>query len=183
MELFKPIRILTGRLILRMRLKKIRRNKRFNSLHNSHKIGIAWDGSDTTDFEAIASFYHEMQKLNIQTDIICYYPGKVLPDKYTAIRYLSCIKESDLNYFYIPRSSDIEGFINTPYEILIDINNNNFFPLKYITVLSRAELKIGPDSSAYRDMLDMTIKIPGKHEVSYYLEQVKYYLDMINAGT
>lgn len=183
MELFKPIRLFAGGLKLSIRLKNTRRNKKFNSLHNTHKIGIAWDGSDTRDFEAIASFYHEMQKLNIQTDIICYYPDKVLPDKYTAIRYLSCIKESDLSYFYIPRSSDIEEFINTPYEILIDINNNNYFPLKYITVLSRAELKIGPDSSAYRDMLDMTIKISGNYEVSYYLEQVKYYLDMINAGT
>lgn len=182
MELFRGMRLLTGRWLLKMRKKKVRRNKQFNNLGNSHKIGLVWDGSNTADFKSIASFYNDMLKKNIQTDIICYYPDKVLPDQYTAIRYLKCVKVSDLNLWYLPQSPDIDEFINIPYEILIDVNNNNHFPAEYMTVLSKAEFKVGPACSAYRDMLDMTIKIDGEYETSYYLEQVKYYLEMINTG-
>lgn len=182
MELFKGMRLFTGRWLLKRRQRKVRRNKQFNNLGNSHKIGLVWDGSNTADFKSIASFYNDMLKINIQTDIICYYPDKVLPDEYTAIRYLKCVKKSDLNLWYIPQSPDIDEFINTPYEILIDINDNNYFPAEYMTVLSRAEFKVGPDCSPYRDKLDMTIKIEDKYETAYYIEQVKYYLDMINTG-
>ncbi|HCC71679.1 MAG TPA: hypothetical protein DEQ09_11085 [Bacteroidales bacterium] len=182
MELFKGIRLVVARLILNQRLKRTRRNKKFNNLRHSHKIGIVWDGSNIADFEAITSFYHEMLKRNIQVDIICYYPKIILPDQYTAIRYLTCIKKTDLNWFYIPQSNDIDEFIHTPYEILIDINNNNYFPVKYITVLSQAEFKVGAENLSYRDKIDMTIKINRKNDPVYYLEQVKYYLEMINTG-
>ena len=183
MELCKGTGLFIGKLIMKRRLKSIRRHKKFNNLHNAHKIGIVWDGSNTDDFEAITTFYQDMQKINIQVDIVCYFPKTVLPDKYTAIRYLSCIKKPDLNFFCIPRSDDINEFINTPYEILIDININNHFPIKFITVLSRAEFKVGSESSDYSDMLDMTINISRKNDLVYYLEQVKYYLEMINTST
>ena len=183
MTLFKGTRLLFGRIALNKRLKKIRRNKKFNNLRTSHKIGIVWDGSDTSDFEGITSFYQDMKDINIQVDIICYYPDNILPDEYTAIRYLSCLKKSDLNFFYIPQNYDIEEFINTPYDILIDINIRNHFPIEYISVLSRAEFKVGPDTSKYKDKLDMTIKISDNDAPTYYLNQVRYYLEMINTGT
>jgi len=182
MEMFKGIRVALGRSVLKKRLKKTRRNKKFNNLRNSHKIGIVWDGSNTSDFDGITEFYQEMLKKNIQVDIICYYPEKVLPDKYTAIRYLTCVKRSDLNYFYIPQSYDINEFINTPYEILIDINPNNYFPVEYISVLSRAEFKVGCNMSSYCDKMDMTIKISEGDDPEYYLKQAKHYLEMINTG-
>lgn len=182
MELLNRIRLFFGGFVLNQRLKKIRRHKKFNNLRNSHKIAIVWDGSNTADFKAITDFYQEMQKKNIQVDVVCYYPKNVLPDEYMIIRYLTCIKKADLNFLSFPQSADIEEFINTPYEILIDINNNNYFPVKYVTVMSRAEFKVGSDSSAYRDKLDMTIKMTRKYDPAYYLQQVKYYLEMINTG-
>jgi hypothetical protein len=183
MELFRGTRLFIGNLVLKQRRRKTRRQKKFNNLRNAHKIGIVWDGSRTEDFEALTAFYQEMQERNIQVDIICYYPRKVLPDKYTAIRYLTCIKRTDLNYFFIPQSDDIDEFINTPYEILIDINENNLFPVRFISVLSRAEFKVGIESSSYRNELDMTINIDKQYDASYYLEQVRYYLEMINTST
>ena len=183
MELFKGTRLFIGRLALKQRRRKIRRYKKFNNLRNAHKIGIVWDGSNTEDFEALTAFFQEMQERNIQVDIVCYYPRKILPDKYTAIRYLTCIKRTDLNYLFIPKTDDIEEFINTPYEILIDMNENNLFPVRFISVLSRAEFKVGIESSSYRNELDMTININNKYDARYYLEQVKYYLEMINTST
>lgn len=182
MEIFKKSRQLWARHLLRRRLKKSFRNKKFNNLRNAHKIGIVWDGSYISEFKHISPFFQKMLGNGIQVDIVCYYPGKILPDDYTALRYLTCFKRSDLNFFYLPNQEDITEFISTPYEILIDINFRNRFPLYYITAMSKAEFKIGAGETVNHSALDMTIELEDKENIKYYLEQVEHYLNMINTG-
>lgn len=180
MELFKGIRQFIGRKIMISRTSRLRRNKRFNNLHNAHKIALVWSAENEDDLAIINNFYREMQKREVQTDIICYYPGHILPDNLTALRHINCFKLSDLNYIYIPVSPGIIEFINTPYEILIDINFENHFPLQWITALSVAELKIGTVDAGNSYLMDMTFDLNEKKETAYYLDQVKRYLEMIN---
>ena len=182
MELCKNSRLAVGSFIVTRQLNKFYRIKKFNSLRNAHKIGIVWDGSNINDFKAITAFYMEMQGKGIQVDIVCYYPGKILPDEYTALRYMTCYKRGDLNLFFIPHILELDEFIATPYEILIDINFNNYFPLYYVSALSKAEFKIGAGKTINHNTLDMTIEIANKKDISYYIEQVRYYLEMINTG-
>lgn len=180
MELFKRLRQFTGGKILASRAGRLSRRKRFNSLHNAHKIAIVWSAENDGDLKIINSFYQEMQKRGIQTDILCYYPGHILPDNLTALRHINCFRRTDLNYLYIPVSPGIIEFINTPYEILIDINFGKHFPLRWISSLSMAELKIGSDNNGTDSYMDITIKLNDRNETDYFLEQVKFYLEMIN---
>lgn len=182
MEIFYRSRLLWAKTLLRTRIKRTFRNKKFNNLRNAHKIGIVWDGSFVSDFQHITDLYQRLQSRDIQVDIVCYYPGKILPDEYTALRYLTCIKRSDLNFFYIPDKDYINDFISTPYEILIDINFKNQFPLLYITSMSKAEFKIGAGGTIDSNILDMTLEIPDKENIDFYLQQVEHYLNMINTG-
>ncbi len=182
MEIFYKTRLAWANALLRRRIKKTFRNKKFNNIRNAHKIGIVWDGSYISDFKHIVSLYQSMQSNNIQVDIVCYYPGKILPDEYTALRYLTCFKRSDLSFFYLPDKDYLNDFISTPYEILIDINFKNQFPLRYITALSKAEFKIGAGQTIDSNILDMTLEISDKENIEFYLQQVEHYLKMINTG-
>lgn len=182
MDILKKPRLAWANSLVRRKLKKTHRNKKFNNLKNAHKIGIVWDGINIEAFSDISSFYQKMTDSSIQVDVLCYYPGNILPNEYTAVRYLSCFKKTDLSFFYLPKSVEINDFISTPYEILIDINFTNRFPLYYITSLSKAEFKIGAGSTIKREALDMTIEFDDKSNVKYYLEQVEHYLEMINTG-
>jgi len=182
MEFFKRSRLALANSFLKRRVKKTFRNKKFNNLRNAHKIGIVWDGSYMSHFKYITALYQKMLEAGIQVDIVCYYPGKILPDQYTALRYLTCFKRSDLNFFYLPKHDDVNEFISTPYEILIDINFRKEFPLLYVTALSKAEFKIGAGDTINHSTLDMTIELKEKDNIEYYLEQVEHYLNMINTG-
>ncbi len=182
MDMFRKPRLAWAKGLVRRRLRKTYRNKKFNNLRNAHKIGIVWDGSNLESFRDLTAFFQLMTGKGIQVDILCYYPGTVLPDEYTALRHLSCFKRSDLSFFYLPKSEEISDFISTPYEILIDINFNNRFPLYYITALSKAEFKIGKGGSIKQEALDMSIELDDKNNISFYLEQVQHYLEMINTG-
>jgi hypothetical protein len=163
-------------------VKRRHRVKKFNNLKNSHKIGILWAGDKPDEFKAISKFHQEMQAIGKQVDILCYFPGKVLPDRYTALRYMNCFKSEELNFLYTPRQKEAIDFMNTPYEILIDINFNKHFPLFYISAMSMAEFKIGAGGRFRDENADMTIELGDNEGIDYFLEQVKYYLEMINAG-
>ena len=182
MELFKNIRLSIGKTITRKKLSRINRSKKFNNLRNSRKIGIVWDGNLTNQFNFLTDFYREIHERGIQVDIICYYSGKILPNEYTAIRYLKCFKRSDLSFFYLPESPEVEEFINTPYDIIVDINFSRHFPLYYVTSLSKAAFKVGAGDTMGRETLDMTIELNGKQNISFFLTQVRHYLEMINTG-
>ncbi|MCK7531678.1 MAG: hypothetical protein MZV63_11935 [Marinilabiliales bacterium] len=81
-----------------------------------------------------------MHERNIDVKIFGYYPGKELPDQYTAIRYLTCIRKNESKFFYIPVSTEADVFINTQFDILIDINFERLFPLQYITSIICSQL-------------------------------------------
>ncbi len=129
MELFRNIRLAAGRNILRSKAKRVRRRKSFCNINNAKKIGIVWDASSSEDFLVISDFQQKMADRDIGVEILGYFPGKVLPDRYTAVRYLTCLKRNDLNYFYIPDRMETISFINKPFNILIDLNKSTFFPL------------------------------------------------------
>ena len=101
-----------------------------------------------------------MQERKIEVTILGYFPGKNLPDQYTAIRYLTCIKKDELNSFYHPVSAETRSFINNRFDILIDINFENLFPLLYITSLSRAGFKVGLfDNNTTESPFDLMMEI------------------------
>ena len=184
MDLFREIRLKVGNFILSRRRVKASRKAFYNSIEQVKKLLIVWDASRPLEFPALTEFYNRMQERGIKTDIVAYYPGDTLPDQYTAIRYLTCIRRNELNSLYIPALPEAEKFIDAPYDVLIEINFDNLFPLHYISSLSAAGFKVGlpgrnPGDSPFDLMMDF--KPPVKTDE--YLKQVLHYLEMINSGT
>jgi hypothetical protein len=180
MELFKNIRLKIGKLILS---KNVARNKRvvhYSHFKNIRNIGIVWDASRPSEFTSLNRFHQKMLDLKIDVTILGYFPGKNLPDQYTAIRYLRCIKKDEVNSFYHPDSSETRSFISNQFDVLIDINFENLVPLLYVTSLSRARLKVGLfDNSKTESPFDLMMEIKNPVDIDNYLMQVIQYLEMI----
>jgi hypothetical protein len=184
MELFENTRLKIGNSILLKRIANIRRKIFYSNIGQIKKIGIVWDASKTQDFSSLSKFYQKMHERNIDVKILGFYPGKELPNQYTAIRYLSCIRRKEINYFYIPVSTETDVFINTKFDVLIDINFEKSFPLFYITSLSSASFKVGLfDSQSGESIFDLMIELKKPVSIENYLEQVIHYLEMIKSGS
>lgn len=182
MELFRRIRSKTGALLLAGELKKLNRQRSFPGLNNVKTAGVVWDASRPEEFPVLTRFYQKMHERNIEVHILGFFPGKNLPDRYTAIRYLTCLKQQDIDLFYRPRSSEAVSFINCRYDVLIDINFNKLFPLKYITSLSVAGFKAGlTDEDPGTSPFDLMIELNKPAGIDDYLNQVMYYLEMISS--
>ena len=181
MELFKKKRLKIGAIILQKKAKKNKRRMGYKNFNLAKSIGIVWNASNSEEFQTLTKFHQQMQERNINVQIIGYYDGKNLPDKYTAIRYLSCIRKHEVNLFYIPKSDDTQNFINKKFDVLIDINFDKLFTIRYITVLSNALFKVGLfETENNSSPFDLMMEIKKPVSVDNYLKQVVQYLEMMN---
>jgi hypothetical protein len=184
MELLKGIRTKIGAEILSKKASRVKRKVFYANFNLIKTIGVVWDASNTADFACLTKFYQKMHEKNIDVKILGYYPGKELPDQYTAIRYLTCYRRKDLNFFYHPTSSETDFFIRNQYDILIDLNFMKIFPLHYVTALSNAYFKVGLfESETVDSPYDLMMEIKNPIDIESYLVHVVHYLEMINSGT
>jgi hypothetical protein len=183
MELMKNVRLKIGNSILEKKLDKISRKVCYTNIDQVKKIGIVWDASYVNDFTCLSKFYQRMNERNIEVRIIGYFPGNKLPDEYTALRYMNCFRRNEVSFFYLPSSSECESFIREHFDVLIDLNFKNSLPLKYITSLSNAGLKVGLfESEKNGRNYDLMMDLSKPVNVDMYLDQVLLYLEMINSG-
>jgi len=183
MELFKNIRLKIGMYLLAQKIARSKRKIFYSNIGKVKNIGIIWDASKISDFASLSRFYQKMHERNIQVKILGFFPGKELPDQYTAIRYLTCIRKQELNFFYHPISSETNSFISNRLDVLIDINFNKLFPLQYISSLSNAGFKVGLfESEIASSPFDLMMELKSPVDVENYLNQVVHYLEMINSS-
>jgi len=184
MELFKNIRIKIGDSILINKVARTKRRTSYSNLKDVKSIGIIWDASLTDNFIILSRFYQKMNEVKTDVKILGYYSGKNLPNQYTAIRYLSIVKDEELNIFYHPVSSEANAFISKRFDVLIDLNFKKLLPLQYISSLSNASFKVGLFEPGIKNShFDLMLEIKNPANMEDYLNQVIHYLGMINSGT
>jgi hypothetical protein len=184
MELFKNIRLKIGDGILRNKVAKTDRKPHYSNIRQVKNIGLVWDASKIDDFISLTRFFQKMAEAKTDVRILGYFPGKNLPDQYTAVRYLSIVKREELNIFYHPVSSETNSFITNHFDVLIDLNFKKLLPLQYISSLSKASLKVGLfESEAGNTPFDLMMDIKSPVNIEDYLNHVLHYLEMINSGS
>jgi len=101
------------------------------------------------------------------------------PMTYSKLEY-DFFSQKELNWMGKPSGVVVQNFINEEYDLLIDLNVHDHFPLKYMCALSRARFKVGKYSLADTDMYDMMIDADNTKTVKYFLRQIDIYVTMMN---
>jgi hypothetical protein len=183
MELFREFRLKIGNLILAKKLEKAGRKVYYTDINSIKSIGIVWNASNTGEFAILSKFHQQMNDRGISLTILGYYPEKELPNQYTALRYLTCLRKKEISISYLPMSGEADKFINTKFDILIDINFEKVFPLFYISSLSAASFKVGLfDKESGISVFDLMMELKRPVNVEEYLTNVIHYLEMIKSG-
>ena len=69
--------------------------------------------------------------------------------------------DDDLNWYGKPKFKDVENFLNTPFDLLINLAENNTWPIKFCTMLSQAKFKVGmldENTNVYDFMIETNSK-------------------------
>lgn len=182
MKLFKNIRFKIGSTILKGKAVKNSRKVVYKNFNLVKNIGIVWNASNVNEFQTLSKFHKQMHERNIDVNIIGYYEEENLPDSYTAVQYFSCIRSSEVNWFFIPESDDTQNFIDKKFDVLIDLNFDKIFTLNYITILSNALFKVGLfEADNQNNPFDLMMEIKKPVSAENYLEQIIQYLELINS--
>ena len=179
MNKIEQIKISLGRSHLRSKLKNFKRKTQFYNFETAKTAGVLFCCPDEPSFEVIKEFASFLKSKNIAVTALGYFPGKKLPDKFLFHNNINFFSNNDLNWYYKPKNASLNKFINQNFDLFFDLGINNYFPLQYVGALSNASFKIGMEKTSNTEH-DLMINIDKNKTIAYLIEQIKYYLALIN---
>jgi hypothetical protein len=144
-------------------------------------VGILFDASNPEDFELVKRYVIYLKEHTKKVKVIGFFSIKDIPSlTYSKIEYdFFSLKET--NWMGKPTTHIIDNFINEEFDLLIDLNIHDHFPLKYIAALSKAGFKVGKyKEEINEDIYDMMIDSDNTQKLKYFLRQVDTYITMLN---
>ena len=174
----KKIKHKIGWFNLKRKLKSLKRKVITHNFKTAKTAGILFNSPDEKSFEAIKEFLSFLSQNELKVIALGYIPSKKIPENYLMRKGFNFYCKSDLNWYYKPKNEIINKFINQDFDILFDLSIKEYFTVNYVGSLSKASFKIGKQTeNAYPDFL---IDINKNNTVEYLIEQIKYYLNILN---
>jgi hypothetical protein len=182
MSIIKNIKQLIGNIYIKLELKdspRLRKPNRFN-FNNIKTVGILFDATSPEDFDLVKRYIVYLKEQRKKVKAIGFFSTKQTPDMaYSKLEY-DFFTTKEINWFGKPTSVIIQNFITEEYDLLIDLNIGDQFPLRYISTLSKANFKVGKYNEKDLDMYDMMIDADNTKTLKYFLRQVDVYITMLN---
>lgn len=182
MSILKKIKHTIANTYLKLELKDHVRESKPNkfSFVQTKTVGIIFDATNPEDFELVKRYVLYLREHRKKVKVLGFYPSKRIPEMtYSKLEY-DFFSVKELNWFGKPSNMVVQNFMNEKYDLLIDLNINDHFPLKYISALSKAEFKVGKYNEKDIEIFDMMIDSDNTKTLKYFLRQVDIYITMLN---
>ena len=182
MGIFKRIQQFFANNLLKRELgahprKVIAQKFRFDQLKT---VGILFDASSQEDFELVRRYVVYLREHAKKVKVLGFFDTKKVPQlTYSKLEY-DFFSSREINWFGKPVTHIIDNFMNEEYDLLIDLNIHDHFPLKYISALSKARFKVGKYKEQDEAIYDMMIDADNTQTLKYFLRQVDIYIGMLN---
>jgi hypothetical protein len=175
MKLIQNTRKQFGKYLLKKQLYFFSRNRYFSSFEKAETIGILFNATDKEEFDLTKKYIKYLRGLKKKVKSIGYYSTVHVPDTaYSKIEY-DFFTVKDLNWYLRPTKVFVDNFIEEEFDILIDLNLKDDFPLFYISSLSKAKFKIGRLTDNI-DLYDLMIEVEEGTGIKQFLKHVDHYL-------
>ena len=151
------------------------------NLSLSRSIGLIFRSESESDFILVKQFRKHLQgEYGIQkVEALGWIDDKELPDYAVSQRGFRFLTRTNVNWHYQPGGEDYQKFVNTNFDILIDLSFDEVLPLRFVLKNSKANMKVGRfDESSYKHY-NMTLNLPENTLMDEYLKQMDKYLNVI----
>lgn len=144
-----------GHKILERKLRGRVRNTTVCNINDAKRIGVIFNATHLVSFEIIRNFVKDLSKRKISVTTLGYVNSKKLIDHYLYRKGFNFFAKSNLNWFDKPVTDSVEEFINIPFDILINLSLEKYYPVQYVVALSIATFKVGKyfDEPNYLDLM------------------------------
>lgn len=182
MSVLKDIQNLVANFYLKLELKDIVKEKKPNKFifKNITTVGILFDATNPEDLELVKKYVVYLKEHRKKVQVVGFFNTKEIPSlTYSKLEY-DFFANNEVNWFRKPTPAHIHNFVDVEYDLLIDLNINDHFPLRYISALSNAAFKVGKYSEKDKDVYDMMINMESGQTLKYFMRQIDTYIAMLN---
>ena len=180
MSVVHTIKDAIGGYFLSIELKSRHRNKTFMNMSDAKTVGILFDATDHENFDLVKKYIIYLKDMKKRVKAIGFYNQKQTPPMaYSKIEY-DFFTIKDLNWYNFPDNIYVRNFIEEEYDILLDLNIYDSFPLKYVSIVSKAKFKVGKKSEQNSSTFDLMIDADASKGIKYFLRNIDAYLFIIN---
>jgi hypothetical protein len=172
--MFGGIKRSIGRRALKKQCKQQQCKRKFHNFNTAKSVGILYLYSTATDndIHLLTKFLTER---NIKVQALAYSPESTPPPSFVTTINKRLFCKEQLNWFGKPSSGEVDNFIRSEFDILIDFSDAPCYPVQYITTLSRAQMRVG--KAAYPgNPYEFILSIPEQGDNRFFIEQLKHYL-------
>ncbi|MBL1233645.1 MAG: hypothetical protein COA31_013080 [Flavobacteriales bacterium] len=180
--MLKKFKLNIAQFLLNKKNKNTVRKVKAIGLDKAIEIGIIYDATNRMEYDAVkklTNYLIEERKKVATLGYINSKKGSELMSPHLHYRYFD---NNNLSRLMIPKGNEVDKFIATPFQILIDLTMSDCFPNKYITTLSIARFKVGACGDYRDEACDLTIALKENKSIDQLILQIKHYLKMINAA-
>ncbi|MFL5762794.1 MAG: DUF6913 domain-containing protein [Bacteroidia bacterium] len=167
---------------LQQELKMAPRERKPNrfSFEQIKTVGIIFDATNTDDYEIVKRYVVYLREHLKKVKVLGFFSTKEIPAlTYSKLEY-DFFSLKELSWLGKPNSTIIRNFIDEEYDLLIDLNIQDHFALKYIAALSKAKFKVGKFDEEGFDIHDLMIDSDNTKTIKYFLRQIDTYITMLN---
>lgn len=157
---------------LKHRLASAQRIVKIPRLEAAQKVGVLWKPDQ---LEAFIYLHHYFSQSKVIFRNLCIYSSGVP----SVAKSSNAVTTKDLNWIGLPKTTIIDGFINTEFDLLLNLALDQNLVLDYITALSRAKFKVGC-SKEKTNYFDLNINISSKQDALYLAKQQIFYIGELN---
>lgn len=144
---------------------------------NSNKIStiaVLLNASEFHEFEVFKVYFKTLGLNSPKHKVVAF----TIDDKLDHNQWNTHYSPKDFGWKGKLKNSDLEAFINEPYDMLICYYKEQVLELDFITAASKANLKVGisrNDERLYDLIIDVALK-----DINIFKQELKKYLNILN---
>ena len=180
MKLIQDIREKFARSSLLKQVHEMNRQQKQTNLESARTLALLYYLPDEATYQIAETLLSKLNKMNLKVRVVCYTDLKTIPHYFIPKITQDIITSKDVNLLYQPQKPFVKEFINTEFDILIDLSLSNYLPLLYCAALSKAGLKVGRFQEDHELYYDLMIHAAQDETLDTFASQVIHYLSRIN---
>lgn len=161
-------------------MRTMKRQHRSITFDEARSIGILYNATNERHYETVKQYVKQLRSHHKEVLALGFVDAKQLPAMWYSKLGLDFFTRKDLNWQMIPNNLYIQNFIKGKFDILLMLNIENCFPLKYLAAVTEAKFKIGRYDKKNVDIFDMMISMDEKSTFYQFIQQVNHYLNMMS---
>lgn len=169
-----------GVFLLRKGLRNSSRKRKMINLRKASTLGILFEMDSAQTYQVVHDYIQSLQKGKIKVKALGYASDDRITKQLLQVLSFDFFYRKNLNWYYKPHAPCTEDFINSEFDICINLGRPGFLPLSFIASKVNAGLRVGVYSESDEDIYDIMIHSSRDHDQKKFLQDVNDYLTILN---